>query len=160
MSSSSSSSTTTILLSGATGLQGAKVLATLREHPNYANFTIRFITRDPASTSAQKLIQQGLTAYKADLTDETALITALTGVDRAYLVTPPFAGEKDAKNGEAREVLQGKTFIEAAKKAQVKHVVFSSVSGSNEAKTVPHFRSKWEVSAIFLLNCSHSLACT
>lgn len=130
---------TTILLAGATGKQGSKAVATiLADTPTASSLSIRFITRDITSNSAQRLIRQGLKAYKADLTDEAALFEALKGVDRAYLVTPAHAGEQV-------EIQQGKTFIDAAKKAGVKHIVFSSVGGADKAVHVPHFRSKWQV---------------
>lgn len=52
----------------------------------------------------------------------------------------------DAMAGEEKEIQQGKNFVDAAKKAGVKHVVFTSVCAADTATTVPHFRSKYEVS--------------
>ena len=129
-----------ILIVGATGKQGGKAISTLLDHQSKnKDISLRFITRNPDSASAQKLVNQGAQAFKADLFDKESLRQALTGVDRAFLVT-------DAMAGEEKEAQQGKTFIDVAKEVGVKHIVFTSVSAADTAVTVPHFRSKYEVS--------------
>lgn len=132
------SSTTTILVVGATGKQGGQAIATLLEEGTKANLSLKFITRNTDSASAQALAKRGAKPIKADLFHSDLLEAALTNVDRAFLVT-------DAGAGEEREALQGKTFIDAAKATGVKHIVFSSVSDADKATDVPHFRSKYEV---------------
>jgi uncharacterized protein YbjT (DUF2867 family) len=57
----------------------------------------------------------------------------------------------DAMAGEVKETQQGKNFVDAAKNAGVEHVVFTSVSAADSATTVPHFRSKYEVSRSLVL---------
>jgi uncharacterized protein YbjT (DUF2867 family) len=131
--------TTTILIVGATGKQGGKAISTLLEEQSSQNLSLRFITRNPDSASSKKLIERGAKAYKADLFDKESLKVALEGVDRAFLVT-------DALAGEVKEAEQGKIFIDAAKEVGVKHIVFTSVSAADTATSVPHFRSKYEVS--------------
>ena len=129
---------TNILVVGATGKQGGSAIATLLDQKNAA-FRLRFLTRKTDSDSARKLADKGAIPYRGDLTDMASLGTALQGVDRAFLVTDNSAGEQG-------EVTQGKNFVDAAKAAGVQHVVFSSVSGADEADNVPHFRSKYEAS--------------
>src|SRR5216684_3193276 len=47
--------------------------------------------------------------------------------------------------GAKREVQQGKNVADAAKKAGVKHFVYSSVGGAERNTGIPHWESKWEV---------------
>lgn len=131
---------TSILIVGATGKQGGSAISTLLNDKG-SSFTLKFLTRNPDSPASQKLATQGAQPVKGDLFDKTALDQALTGVDRAFLVT-------DAAAGEERETLQGKMFVDAAKEAGTKHVVFTSVGGADVATNVPHFRSKYEVSRV------------
>jgi uncharacterized protein YbjT (DUF2867 family) len=132
---------TEILIVGATGKQGGKALSNLLESPNASsNLSLRFLTRNPTSASALKLVARGAKAVKGDLNDTSSLNSALEGVDRAFFVT-------DALAGEAKEVQQGKNFVNAAQKAGVKHLVFTSVCAADTATIVPHFRSKYEVSS-------------
>lgn len=132
---------TTILIVGATGKQGGKAISNLLDQSS-SNLSLRFITRNPDSGSSKKLIERGAKAYKADLLDKESLKVALEGVDRAFLVT-------DAMAGEIKETEQGKVFIDAAKEVGVKHIVFTSVCAADTATTVPHFRSKYEVSPVW-----------
>jgi uncharacterized protein YbjT (DUF2867 family) len=136
------SSTTTYLLVGATGKQGGAVHHTLVSSPSFSSTSsIRFITRNPSSPAAQKLVSLGSTPVQADLNDKASLTAALQGVDRAFLVT-------DAGAGEEKEEIQGRVFVDAAKAAGVKHLVFTSVGGADVADNVPHFRSKYRVSLL------------
>jgi uncharacterized protein YbjT (DUF2867 family) len=129
----------TFLIVGATGKQGGKAISILLDHQSKdKSLSLRFITRNPDSASAKKLVNQGAQAIKADLFDKESLRQALTGVDRAFLVT-------DAMVGEEKEIQQGKIFIDVAKEVGVKHIVFTSVSAADTANTVPHFRSKYQV---------------
>jgi hypothetical protein len=132
----------TFLIVGATGKQGGKAISTLLDHQaKDKDVSLRFITRNPGSASAKKLVDQGAEAFKADLLDRQSLRQALTGVDRAFLVT-------DAMAGEEKEAEQGQTFIDVAQEVGVKHIVFTSVSAADTAVSVPHFRSKHQVSIL------------
>lgn len=133
----------TILIVGATGKQGGKAISTLFDgkSPASSDMSLRFITRNPDSAASMKLVERGAKPYKADLLDKESLKTALTGVDRAFLVTDAMAGEKEAD--------QGITFVDAAKEVGVKHIVFTSVCAADIATNVPHFRTKYAVSRRF-----------
>lgn len=129
---------TTIFVVGATGKQGGQVMAALL-NSGRSRLSLRFLTRSDSSSGAAKLISKGATAVVGNLSDRQLLLTALKGVDRAYLVT-------DAGAGEEKEAELGINFVEAAKEAGVSHIVLSSVSAADLAKDVPHFRAKAKVS--------------
>ncbi|KAF3212152.1 hypothetical protein TWF191_010565 [Orbilia oligospora] len=102
--------TRTILITGVTGQQGGSLLKALQSNPDASSLSIRAIVRDPTAAS-QKLSSKSnsnLTFHKANLTDKSSLIPALTDVDTAFLFTIP------QPNAEA-EITQGKAFIDAAK---------------------------------------------
>ncbi|KAK6909650.1 hypothetical protein I203_103671 [Kwoniella mangroviensis CBS 8507] len=126
-----------ILVVGATGKQGGQAVSTLLEE-KASNLSIKFLTRNPTSEKAKQLTAKGLEAVEGSLDDKNTLKSALVGVQRAFLVT-------DAGAGEEKETQQGINFIEAAKVAEVEHLVFTSVGSADDAKNVPHFRSKAKV---------------
>ncbi|KAK6536780.1 hypothetical protein TWF281_000994 [Arthrobotrys megalospora] len=128
--------TKTILITGVTGQQGGALLKALQSNPD-SSLSIRAIVRDPTAAS-QKLGSKNIDFHKANLTDKASLIPALTGVDTAFLMTIP------QPNAEA-EVVQGKTFVDAAKEAGVKYIIFSSVGSAERNTGIPHFESKREV---------------
>lgn len=135
------------LITGATGKQGGAAIQHLLEHnqelrdsSNEDPTVVRFLTRSQTSSKAIHLQQQGNNAYEGNLLDPDSLAIALDGVDAAFLVTD-FSG----KGGTETEVKQGRTFVDAAKKAGVKHLVFTSVCGADEAASVPHFHSKFQI---------------
>ncbi|KAK6361385.1 hypothetical protein TWF730_005118 [Orbilia blumenaviensis] len=129
--------TRTILITGVTGQQGGSLLKALQSNPDVSSLSIRAIVRDP-TVASQKITSKNIEFHKANLTDKTSLIPALTGVDTAFLITIP------TPNAEA-EVVQGKTFVDAAKDAGVKYIVFSSVGSAERDTGIPHFDSKREV---------------
>ncbi len=138
--SSSSSSSLNILIVGATGKQGGQAASAILAAKASTNpeIHLRFISRNLESESARSLTERGAVGIQADLTDKQSLITALNGVDRAFFMT-------DALAGEEKEIQQGFTFVDAAKEAGVKVLVYTSVASADEATEVPHFRSKYKV---------------
>ena len=128
-----------ILVVGATGKQGGAAINMLLSQQDRNDVSLRFITRNTKSPASLKLTEQGCKGYEADIFDADSLKEPLDGVDAAFLMTDNMVGEDN-------EVLQGKTFVDAAKEAGVKHIVFTSVSASDTATNVPHFRSKYKVS--------------
>ena len=129
-----------ILIVGATGKQGGQAASAVLSARDTSDpgLKLRFLTRNPDSKAARALVAKGAEGVKADLLDKSSLLQALEGIDRAFLVT-------DAGAGEEKEREQGVTFVDAAKEAGVRHVVFTSVGSADEADQVPHFRSKFQV---------------
>lgn len=133
-------STGTIFVAGITGQQGGAVLNALEETSlqSKISISIKGLTRDAKSATSNKLSERGVTMIQGNLLDKSSLLQGLKGVNRAFLVTQ-FMG----KGGVEAEVIQGKTFIDAAKQAGVKYIVFSSVGSADSAASVPHFHSKF-----------------
>ncbi|KZT56929.1 NAD(P)-binding protein [Calocera cornea HHB12733] len=127
----------TVLVTGATGAQGGAVVSELLKGDKVS---IRAITRNISSPSAQALESKGVQVVKADMFDGPSLVSALKGCDRAFLVTQ-FSGPK----GTAGETESGNLFIDNAKTAGVRHLVFSSVGNAESGTGVPHFESKRRV---------------
>lgn len=98
---------------------------------------IHALTRNPASPAAQALEARGVKVVRGDLSNPSSLPAALTGVERAFLVTD------FRKDGCEAETKQGTAFVDAAAAAGVSHICFTSVG--NAEGPVPHFLSKEKV---------------
>lgn len=130
----------TILITGATGKQGGAAIDALLNSPDRSQLTIKALTRNTSSPASQALTSRGVQMVKGDLLDKAGLVSILSGVDAAFLMTD-FMGA----GGVETEVKQGLTFTDAAKEANVSHVVFTSVQSADRAPEVPHFHSKFQV---------------
>ena len=76
---------------------------------------------------------------QGDLEDPDSIARAALGAYGIYSVQDFWAF------GAKREVEQGKNVASAAKKAGIKHFVYSSVGGAERKTQIPHWESKWEV---------------
>ena len=124
-----------VLVTGATGNQGGAVVQALLANGH----RVRGLTRNDSSPTAKRLRDQGIEIAVGDFTDQDSLVRAAQGVDALFTMTTPFEG------GVEIEVAQGTAIIEAAKTAEVNHLVYSSVGSADRATGVPHFDSKYEV---------------
>lgn len=120
-----------ILVTGATGRQGGAVLRHLRER----GFSIRAATRDPEKAAARQLAGRNVEVVRADLADLASIARALEGVYGVYAV-------QDWTQGTDAEMGQGKNLIDAANRARISHVVYSSVGAADKRTGIPHFDSK------------------
>lgn len=125
----------TVLVTGATGKQGGAVI----RHLLHKGWRLRALTRNPNSTAAQNLEINGVEVMQGDLEEPASLERAVYGVHGVYSVQDFWAV------GAKREVQQGKNVADAAKKASVKHFVYSSVGGAERNTGIPHWESKWEI---------------
>jgi uncharacterized protein YbjT (DUF2867 family) len=100
---------------------------------------LRALTRNPQSQAGQSLAREGVELVQGDMEDTNSLARAATGVYGIYSVQDFWA------IGAKREVQQGKNVADAAKKAGVRHFVYSSVGGAERKTGIPHWESKWEV---------------
>jgi uncharacterized protein YbjT (DUF2867 family) len=125
----------TLLITGATGRQGGAVI----RHLLPKGWKLRALTRDPGSHSARSLKDKGVEVVQGDLEDAASVARAAAGVYGIYSVQDFWAV------GAKREIQQGKNVADAAKKAGVKHLVYSSVGGAERNTGIPHWESKWEI---------------
>lgn len=124
-----------VLVTGATGNQGGAVTQALlaRGHK------VRAFTRNPDSPSAKKLSNQGVDVIQGNFDDSGKLINVLQNVDAFYLMGTPFEAGVD---GESK---QGIALANAAKAANVGHLVYGSVASAEQNTNIPHFDSKYKV---------------
>lgn len=121
---------------GATGRQGGAVARALLDD----GWPVRAFVRDPGAKAARALAERGAELTVGDLDDPASLDPALRGAHGAFSVqsiAPP--------GGVAAEERQGRAVVDAAVRAGLAHLVYSSVGGAERAGGVPHFASKWRV---------------
>lgn len=126
-------SSPTLLVTGASGQLGRRAVALLQEM--YSG-PIVAATRTPDALAA--VAQQNLTIRRADFEDTDSLDEAFAGVDRLLLIST------DATDVPGRRIQQHKNAIEAAERAGVKHIVYTSIIHSgpqSPAYVVPDHRA-------------------
>lgn len=108
---------------GATGTQGGSVIDSVLSRPELSTkYTLRGITRNPASDKAKALSARGVEVVKADLDDLESLKAAFSGAWGVFGVTDFWSlGSK------AREIQQGKNIFHACQARNVEHLVWSSL---------------------------------
>ena len=124
-----------ILITGATGQQGGSVLRSLegKGHELYA------LTRNVETERAKDLASRGIHVLVGDLHDPATLETSFSKVGSVFLVGTPFQAGTDG------ETQMGINAADAAKKAGVEHLVYSSVADADKKTRIPHFDSKYKV---------------
>lgn len=124
-----------ILVTGITGNQGGAAAKALLE----SGYRVRGLSRNPTSDRAKAMTALGVDMVKGDFEEIASLDTAMKDVHGVFLVTNYW------EHGYEAEVQQGKNVAEAAKRANVKHLVFSSVADADLKTGIPHFDSKYEI---------------
>jgi uncharacterized protein YbjT (DUF2867 family) len=146
-----------ITVFGATGAQGGGLARAILQDANSA-FGVRAVTRDVNSDKAKELAQLGAELVAADIDDQQSVENALKGSYGAYFVTFFWAHFSPEK--EKAEVA---IFVEAAKKADLKHIIWSTLEDTREyvplndnrmptlqgKYKVPHFDGKGESDKLF-----------
>ena len=125
----------TVLVTGATGRQGGAVI----RHMLPKGWKLRALTRNAEGYEAQALARHGVEVVQGDLEDPDSIARAASGAYGIYSVQDFWAV------GAKSEVQQGKNVADAAKKADIKHFVYSSVGGAERKTKIPHWESKWKV---------------
>jgi uncharacterized protein YbjT (DUF2867 family) len=98
-----------ILVTGATGLNGSELIRRL----SASGVAVRALVRDPAKAAAAIAALPNVEIVQGDMARPETLAAALRGVDRAMLISSSDPMMLDVQTN----------FIEAARKAGVKHVV-------------------------------------
>ncbi len=110
-----------MLVTGATGNVGSEVLRRLVER----GVLVRAGVRDPAAEAGPP----GAEPVRLDFMDPHTFAAALGGIDRLFLVRPPAISDVRSR------ILP---FVDAAREAGVRHVVFLSLLGAKKNRWVPH----------------------
>jgi uncharacterized protein YbjT (DUF2867 family) len=105
----------TVLVTGATGNQGG---ATAR-HLLANGWRVRALVRDDTAPAAAALAAAGAELARGDLDDRASIDAAARGAYGIYSV----------QSANDNEIAQGKNVANAAKAANVRHLVYSSVGG-------------------------------
>lgn len=146
-----------IAVFGATGAQGGGLARAILADPS-GGFSVRAITRNPDSPKAKELAAHGAEVVQGDLDDVTSLERAMSGCYGAYCVTnfwEHFSPEK--------ETAQATNLAEAAKRAGIKHAIWSTFEDTRDRVPltddrmptlqgkykVPHFDAKAVANAEF-----------
>lgn len=122
-----------VAIVGATGKTGRAVATRLLA----ARHEVRAVVRDPAR--AKDLVQQGAEAFVFDLSDADKTRAALTGMEGVYYCSPLGIGHADPLGVERGWT---RTAFAAARAAGVKHFVFLSGLGAEQAPGVALLENK------------------
>jgi len=146
-----------ITVFGATGAQGGGLARAILLDSN-SPFGVRAVTRDKNSDKAKELAQLGAEVVVADIDDRSAVENALKGAYGAFFVTFFWAHFSPEK-----EKAEAAIFAEAAKQANLKHTIWSTLEDTREyvpltdqrmptlngQYKVPHFDGKGESDKLF-----------
>ncbi|KAJ2894487.1 NAD(P)-binding protein [Zalerion maritima] len=150
--------TRTILIAGATGKQGGSVISALLSQattssPPAQTFEILALTRDPTSSSSQKLAKKSsptttIKLVQGNLDNPSSIFSAA----REATKNPVWGVfSVQAAIGSSTELEQGKGLVDAAKEAGVKFFVQASVDRGGDARSrqnptsIPHFHKKHDI---------------
>jgi len=122
---------------GATGQQGGAVVDALLG----AGHPVRALVRDVDSAKSESLKKRGVTVIRADQDDAASVEEALRGIRGLFLMT----SYSESDGGTEGETRRGLAVAEAAARAEVPLVVYSSVGGAERHSGIPHFESKRRV---------------
>jgi uncharacterized protein YbjT (DUF2867 family) len=124
-----------VLVTGATGQQGSA----LTRHLLNRGYRVLAFTRRVEAPAAQTLASLGAELVAGDFEDPSSLEAAARRADTLFAMATPFEAGIDA------EIRQGMNLVDAARRAGVRHFVYSSVAGADRLTGIPHFDSKHEV---------------
>ncbi len=122
-----------IFITGGTGRQGGAVARRLLQKDHH----IVVLTRYPDSAKARALRAAGAEIQPGGFTDTALIEKCARRADGFFLMSTPF------ETGAEAETSGGKSVIDAAVRAGVGHIVFSSVASADRKTGVPHFESKY-----------------
>ena len=104
-----------------------------------AGHRVRGMTRNVGSDAARALGTAGTELVVGDFARPGSLTEATSGVDAVFAMSTPFEG------GEAAEIAQGISLVDAAQEAGVGHFIYSSVASADKKTGIPHFDSEREI---------------
>lgn len=129
-----------MLILGATGQQGGATARALAAD----GWRVRALVRDKQSSKAQDLESMGVELVLGDFRDPTSLERAMNGIHGVFSVLPSSA-DAQYEISDEDEVQFGIAAIDAAKRADVQHLVYSSTIGASPDIGLGHYESKWHI---------------
>jgi len=105
---------------------------------------LKAITRNKETSAAKELASKGVEVVECDMLNKSKLTEVLKNVHGAFLLTDFWANPDMPEH----EVLCGKTFGDAAKEANISHLVYSTMPSTKKLLGYPvtHLETKAEVS--------------
>ncbi|MBN3519116.1 NmrA/HSCARG family protein [Algoriphagus lutimaris] len=133
-----------ITVFGATGAQGGGLARAILSDSN-SEFKVRAVTRNADSNKAKALAELGAEIVEADIDDAVSVKKAVEGAYGAFFVT--FFWEHFSAEKEYQEVAD---FAKAAKEANLKHVIWSTLEDTRnwiplDDDRMPTLQGKYKV---------------
>jgi len=125
------------LIFGATGNIGGAAARELLKR----GWAVRAVTRSPESEKTLALSKLGAEIVQGDMEDQDSLQNVFDGIKRVVSV------QNWTASGIEGEMRQGKLVAEAARSAEVEHLVYGSAGTGDPNTGIPHFNNKLEVEA-------------
>jgi uncharacterized protein YbjT (DUF2867 family) len=111
-----------ITVIGATGAQGGGLARAILRDAGNEDLRLRAVTRNPDSAKARAMAEQGAEVVTADIDDADSLLSAFAGAYGAYCVTSYWEHQDPA-----REDAQARSLADAARRAGLRHVIWSTL---------------------------------
>src|SRR5216110_1590176 len=133
----------TITVVGGTGAQGGGVVEAMLASGQY---TVRVVSRNPASKAAEALEKRGVQVVKGDLLEPSSLRAAFAGAYGAFVVTNFWDPTQMP-----RETEISISAVKEARAAGVQHMIWSTLPDADKLSggrlKLPHFTGKARVDA-------------
>ena len=123
-----------VVVTGATGQQGGAVTRALLAR----GIRVRALVRAPETPAAERLRRSGVELVVGRLEEPASLDRALVGADALFALTTPFEGV-------AAEAEKGIALVDAARRAGISHLVYTSACHADRSTGIPSFESKHRV---------------
>jgi uncharacterized protein YbjT (DUF2867 family) len=123
-----------VVVTGATGQQGGAVTRALLAK----GIPVRALVRAAESPAAERLRRSGVELVVGRMEEPASLDRALAGADALFAVTTPFEGV-------AAEAHKGIALVDAARRAGISHLVYTSACHADQSTGIPSFESKRRV---------------
>ena len=129
-----------ILVTGATGYVGGRLVERLLQE----GYHVRVIVRDPGRLIGRTWLKS-VEVFTGDVLDRSSLFQALSGIDSAYYLVHSMLGEKNFSN---IDKIGAENFGYAAKKNNVKRIIYLGGLGNPKKSLSVHLKSRHETGSI------------
>lgn len=127
----------TVLVIGATGQQGGSTINALLAD----GWRTRALVRDIGGTRARALAAAGVEIRQGDLRDAGSVKVAAEGAYALFFALPS-SGQPQYGMTDADELAFGEAVADAARRAGIEHLIYSSLAGATDDLGVGHIEAK------------------